>query len=143
MISRSVDELERIPIVHVEQKNSCMDLTIAKLYISYALGDKKSLIFSLLSQWSPEYPGGHVQLGCPVVSLTAHVPLFRHGKDVQISAKIAKLYILMDYMDGLVACAVTKTFPLYWMNLYIKDFYWKTSWSSPLRNSEIHANSKF
>ena len=65
-----------------------------------------------------------------MVSLTAHVPLFRHGKDVQISANITKLWsverrmesratFLIDYMHGLVACAVTKTFPLYGMNLYI------------------------
>ena len=69
-----------------------------------------------------------MQLGCPVVSLTAHVPLFRHGKDVHISAKITKLWsverrlesratFLIDYMHRLVACAVTKTFSLYGMNV--------------------------
>ena len=46
-----------------------------------------------------------------MVSLTAHVPLFRHGKDVHISAKITKLWsverrmesratFLIDYMHG-------------------------------------------
>ena len=64
-----------------------------------------------------------------MVSLTAHVPLFRHGKDVQISAEITKLWsverrlksraIFFYYMHGLVASAVTKTFRLYRMNSYI------------------------
>ena len=46
----------------------------------------RCIIYSLLSQRMPEYPGGHVQR-YPVDPLTTHDPLFKHGEDEQLSTE--------------------------------------------------------
>ena len=65
-----------------------------KCYISPALCGTQRIyrIFFLLSQRVPEYPGGHVHR-YPVDPLTTHDPLFRHGEDEQISAKIVTILL--------------------------------------------------
>ena len=52
------------------------------------------VMFYLLSQRGPEYPGRHVQLKYPVDPLTAHDPLFRQGDDEQVSSEITKLQLV-------------------------------------------------
>ena len=44
------------------------------------------LIYILLSQRVPEYPGRHLQR-YPVDPLVTHDPLFRHGEDEQVSSE--------------------------------------------------------
>ena len=52
------------------------------------------VMFYLLSQRGPEYPGRHVQLKYPVDPLTAHDPLFRQKDDEQVSSEIKKLQLV-------------------------------------------------
>ena len=87
-----------------------MGLTVAKLNILPAFGQKEYIIYILLSQRGPEYPGRHVQLGYPVDLLTAHDPLFRHGEDkLQMSAeKKTKLKSICEILRTLITRSVGK-----------------------------------
>ena len=77
-----------------------MGSTIAKINILRALGHYEYIIYILLSQRGPEYPGVHVQLGYPVDPLIAHDPLFRHEEDeLQMSAE-KKTKIVINRYDS-------------------------------------------
>ena len=60
--------------------------TLQKCLIFFKDLKDRCIIYVLLSQRIPEYPGRHVQR-YPIDLLTTHDPLFKHGEDEQLSTE--------------------------------------------------------
>ena len=57
------------------------------------------IIYFLLSQREPVYPGRHVQRYPVLDSLPTHDPLLKHGEDKQMSTEIIKVVHCIKEVD--------------------------------------------